>query len=325
MMIDILNLPYYKPKEWQFDIGKQYYYMSDKYYGNSDLTARQWGELLHNRLEIMDTLMACARDMKKGLEDSSIMCPNPQYEDLLARRLETDRKSLTKSRQEQFLHLKNTCPEFRGEILRYFDFPREDFELFNIFNSHFESCISICDFAHAADRIFEHYIPKYIDKIKTEKQLEALNARMNWFVTYFKVDPFLHSDLEYNGVRRFLGILGVEEKEADINNFDLKNTKDIKRCKEIYPLAKEYPLLFKGWYDRKGNIKFSPTYSNGLEKKRKEINTKLNEKSKTTSGLKRGAMKVATKLVPEKLGKVATKIEQTVANVVYHKKQLGRK
>ena len=321
-MIDILNFPYYKPKEWQFDIGEKYYFMSNKYYGNSDLTARQWGKLLRNRLEIMNTLMACARDMKKGLEDSSIMCPKPQYEDLLAKELEEDRKSLTKSRQEQFLHLKNTCPEFRDEILRYFDFSWEDFKNFNLFISSNEYRVGICDLDYAAKRIFSCYVPEYVDKITTKKQLEALNARINWFVTYFKVDPT--SFLQYR-LNSFLKILGVEGKEADINNFDLKNTKDIKRCKEIYPLAKEYPILFKGWYDRKGNIKFDPSYSNGLEKTRKEINTKLNEKSKTTSGIKRGAIKVATKIVPGKLGKVATKIEQTVANVVYHKKQIGRK
>ena len=65
---------------------------------------------------------------------------------------------------------------------------------------------------------------------------------------------------------------------------------------------------------------------NELEKKRKTINTKLKTKLKkaerdTASSLKRGMIKLAMKLVPEKLGKRTAKAEQKIADVVYRKKK----
>lgn len=120
-------------------------------------------------------------------------------------------------------------------------------------------------------------------------------------------------------------ILGLKEYDLSLESFDLKNTEDIKRCKQLYPLAVEYPRLFYGWY-KNGKIMFTSDYENGLEKKRKEINAKLaDKKAKTTNGFKRGAIKAAMKVVPEKLGKKASKLEQKIADIAYRKKQAGRK
>ena len=171
-------------------------------------------------------------------------------------------------------------------------------------------------------------LEKYLSKIQTRKQLNSfrdLMAFLNKCNIFSNTD---YSDMCNVGRwnrKKQLKILGVKEKEADINQFDLKNTKDIKRCTELYPLAKDYPDLFEGWY-KNGKILFEPTYANGLEKKRKEINAKLETKKKTAKkGFKRGAIKIATKLVPEKVGKKVAKLEQTIADMIYRKKQAGRK
>ena len=156
-------------------------------------------------------------------------------------------------------------------------------------------------------------------KVKNKKELDA-------FLAFYKKLGFPMYKLD---TEKFIThqrkILSVSEKDSDLKNFDLKNTEDIKHCKKLYPLAKEYPDLFRGWYNSDKIIQFDPTYENGLEKKRKELNAKLTTKSQSAKGFKRGIIKVATKIVPENLSKRTAKIEQKIADVVYRKKQKGRK
>lgn len=169
-------------------------------------------------------------------------------------------------------------------------------------------------------------LKKYAKNMTTKSQLDSLRKitkTLEMTETGIYYSDLFSSDKEYR--KKHLEILGISEDDLWLGHFDLKNTEDIKHCKKLYPLAKEYPDLFRGWYNSDGNIQFDPTYENGLEKIRKEINAKLTEKSKSAKGFKRGIIKVATKIVPEKLGKKTAKIEQKIADVVYRKREKGSK
>ena len=158
-------------------------------------------------------------------------------------------------------------------------------------------------------------------KLNNEKELDAFLAfyeKLGFPMYKLKTEKFIKCQRK---------LRGISEKDSDLRNFDLKNTKDIERCKALYPLAKKYPDLFYGWYDNNGNILFEPTYSNGLEKKRKELHAKIEDKkAKTKSAFKRGLFNfVAKVIVPEKLRDGNAKFEQKVADVVYRKQRQGRK
>lgn len=179
------------------------------------------------------------------------------------------------------------------------------------------------DYLDALHKALKEYVTNVTTKsqldslLKVVKTLEMLNTGIYLFGIFSSYEEYQKKHLE---------ILGISKDDLWLGHFDLKNTEDIKHCKKLYPLAKEYPDLFHGWYDSDDIIQFEPTYSNGLEKKRKEINAKLaDKKAKTTNGFKRGAIKAAMKVVPEKLGKKASKLEQKIADIAYNKKQAGRK
>ncbi|MBR6009833.1 MAG: hypothetical protein IKP35_00230 [Alphaproteobacteria bacterium] len=182
---------------------------------------------------------------------------------------------------------------------------------------------------------FDHTkFPKdnYPLSLSTKKMLDDYMEVVNFFQEKFGTNLPEHNlgrDVPYNKwIETQLNILNITTKDIDLANFDLKNAEDIKHCKKLYPLAVKYPDLFWKWYNRAtGKIKFEPTYENGLEKKRKEVHAKIEDKkAKTKSTLKRVILKFAAKVVvPEKLGKTATKMEQKIADIAYRKKQKGRK
>lgn len=125
-------------------------------------------------------------------------------------------------------------------------------------------------------------------------------------------------------------LLGITKEETDLHNFDLKYTKDISRAKEILPLALKYRFLFeRGWYTNGPYVttepQFSGDYNNALEKKRKEMNWDLRKKSSNAKQFKRGLIKVATTIVPEKLGSKVEQLEHTVAQILHNKKRPGRR
>ena len=55
-------------------------------------------------------------------------------------------------------------------------------------------------------------------------------------------------------IKQRLEALGVEQKETDLNNFDLDDDIDMKRALELSTLAHKFPTLFPGWYNKKGEF-----------------------------------------------------------------------
>lgn len=86
-------------------------------------------------------------------------------------------------------------------------------------------------------------INKITSKEDLERYLELLHA-LCWYDGCFSPFNCFYRD-EWAKVRQ---ILGIDEKETDINNFDLNNQKDVERCEDLFPLVLKYPYLFNKWY-----------------------------------------------------------------------------
>jgi len=175
-----------------------------------------------------------------------------------------------------------------------------------------------------APRDLSKEIQKQIKEITTKedmiKILDLLYYDFGWLD--HTIFTKIHFDDELR--KHIRKVLGVRPGEENIENFDLKNARDIARCKEIFPLAISYPEIFIEWYPRRGNgyylgsrPLFIPEYDNGLEKKRKELHYRL-----ATKGI---VGKVLSKtLVPEELGTLGKKLERFVAGKMYANKRPGR-
>lgn len=209
-------------------------------------------------------------------------------------------------------------------LIKQGDYDKSNYELLNVMGAERSYQDAI------VDDLFDDFVRTLVaqvTRIKTkEEMLQYLDLRhdLGW------IDQQCH--IAYGGgkeVEHILKVLGIDERETNIDNFDLKNSKDIARCKELFPLAFEYPFLFMMWYPSRENFGgpsyaindrpvFVPNYDNGLEKKRKELHYKL---------ATRGVLgKVASKtLVPEKLGKLGQSLEQSMADAIYQKRHPGRR
>lgn len=91
------------------------------------------------------------------------------------------------------------------------------------------------------------YVQNQFNKITSKEDLEKylkLLHILGWHSNYFGVYHCFYGD-DRAKMRK---ILGVCEKETDINNFDLNNQKDVERCEDLFPLVLKYPYLFNKWY-----------------------------------------------------------------------------
>ena len=88
-----------------------------------------------------------------------------------------------------------------------------------------------------------------LNKITSKEELEnylKLLHTLSWNDSYFSVYHRFFGDDR----AKMRQIFGVDEKETNINNFDLNNSKDIERCEDLFPLVLKYPYLFNGWYPK---------------------------------------------------------------------------
>ena len=210
----------------------------------------------------------------------------------------------------------NHLIELAVDLVKHGDYDKSHYDLLKVVGSE--------QIVYHVDSVKElaNALNAQIKNIKTKEELlKYLDLRRDLGWIYYQWGNFGMPEQEYE---QMLRLLEVEKSETDIRKFDLKNSKDIARCKELLPLAFDYPFLFEWWYDHDelGRIryaapKFVPDYDNGLEKKRKELHYKL----ATRGVLGRIASKT---IVPKKLGKLGKKLEQKLANKLCRTRRSGR-
>lgn len=199
------------------------------------------------------------------------------------------------------------------DLLKNGDYDKSHYDLFRVIGP---------ERSNTQNKELYNTLHKQVFHIKTKEDLLhylELLRDFGWINDFFGWWGMGNKELDY-----MLKLLGVKEEETNINNFDLKNSKDIARCKELFPLAFYYPFLFVEWYPGdhgKYSVNMPPVFvpddDNWLEKKRKELHFKLAAK---------GVLgKILSKtIVPNKLGKTGKKLEQNIADRIYKKKQPGR-
>jgi hypothetical protein len=93
-------------------------------------------------------------------------------------------------------------------------------------------------------------LQKQLNNIKNKQDLTKflqLIHELGWCNTMFHVTHCFYKDDK----TKMLQLLGVDDRETDIKNFDLNNSKDIERCEDLFPLVLKYPYLFNDWYPKR--------------------------------------------------------------------------
>jgi len=208
------------------------------------------------------------------------------------------------------------------ELLKKGDYDKSHYEVLKVIGQEDVRYVSDTSWQFLDE--LNRQIPHITTKENLIKYLE-LRRELNWMNERFSFTSIFQYESCTTIKKHMLTLLGVDEADTDIKNFDLKNTKDIQRCKKMFPLVLDYPFLFLKWYSRSNSRGYFvngvplcvPDYDNILEKKRKALNFKL--------GTKGFVGKIASKtVVPKKLGKLGTKLEQIIAASIYNKIRPGR-
>ena len=164
-----------------------------------------------------------------------------------------------------------------------------------------------------------------------DEQILKINTRLD-LINYFELRRDLGwIDKQYsfwiNGIERercahMLKLLGVEDCETNLANFNLKKTEDNKLARHLFYLVFDYPFLFRQWYPRsKDGLSYArdvnscplfiPAYGeNGLAMMRLKLNYTLASKG----GF--GAW-VANIIAPKQLSPKLRNMEQEVSDRLY--------